>query len=139
MPLETASEPPFLNVSRQVNKLMDQLQKGYYNYYRPETWTPSVNLYETDTCYLVCIDLAGVEKSKIDLEVVEHNLSIRGTRHVPIPPHDDPAGAPKYRVHLMEIDHGGFNRVVELPLDVKQEEIKASYDNGMLWIELPKK
>jgi len=40
---------------------------------------------------------------------------------------------------LMEIDHGHFVRDVELPHDVHSEQITATYRNGMLWIELPKK
>jgi len=47
--------------------------------------------------------------------------------------------APRYRVHLMEIDHGKFSREVELPNDIHHEQINATYRNGMLWIELPKK
>jgi HSP20 family molecular chaperone IbpA len=39
----------------------------------------------------------------------------------------------------MEIDHGPFARNVELPSDVHHEQISASYRNGLLWIEIPKK
>jgi HSP20 family molecular chaperone IbpA len=46
--------------------------------------------------------------------------------------------AKKYRVHLMEIDHGPFAREVELPLNVEKDQIKAQHRNGMLWIGLPK-
>jgi HSP20 family molecular chaperone IbpA len=38
----------------------------------------------------------------------------------------------------MEIDHGSFLRVVELPQRVRQDKITAHYRNGMLWIEIPK-
>ena len=69
MPLETANEPPFGHVVRQMNRLLDQMHKGYYNFLPNETWTPSVNLYETETAYLVCVDLAGVDKDKIDVSI----------------------------------------------------------------------
>jgi HSP20 family protein len=141
MPVETASEPPFKNVARQMNKFLDQLQKGYSNFCPSETWTPTVNLYENDTAYLVCVDLAGVDKDKIDVLVEEQQLVLRGTRAVPTP---EESGNPelhnrRVRVHVMEIDHGSFSRHVELPEDVVKESIAASYRNGMLWIELPKK
>ena len=69
MPTSAAAEPPFSNITRQANRLMDQMQKSYFSFCPSETWTPSVNLYETADSYLVCADLAGVDKSKIDVEV----------------------------------------------------------------------
>ena len=141
----TASDPPFGKIARHANKLMDQLQKGYYNFYPGEAWTPSANLYETETAYQVCVDLAGVDKEKIDIELIDGHLKIKGTRPVPTPddatdaePQRDPE-AKKIRVHLMEIDHGAFAREVELPRDADRARITAAYRNGMLWVEIPKK
>lgn len=137
MALDLAGEPPFKTATRQMSSMLDAIQKGYYGFCRNETWTPAVNLYENETAYLVCVDLSGVDKSKITLEVVDHQLSIRGRREVPNHP-DRAMSERKVRVHLMEIDHGGFNREVELPVDVARETINAIYRDGMLWIELPK-
>jgi HSP20 family protein len=114
------------------------LHKGYYSFIANETWAPSVNLYETDKAYKVCVDLAGVDKKKIDIEIVEQRLVLRGNRAVPICK-DEGSPSSKPKLHLMEIDHGPFVREVELPQDVERENISAKYDNGMLWIELPKK
>ena len=146
MPIETASEPNFASVQRQMQRLMEQMQKGFFNFCPSETWTPNVNLYENDTAYLVCVDLAGVDKEKIDVEVLDNQLTLKGQREVPMfgPLHapEDSPGAPgsarRPRVHLMEIDHGAFCRQVELPEDVAREQITAQYLNGMLWIEIPK-
>ena len=142
MPLSVAADPPFQNLARQARKLMDQMHKGYYGFYPSETWTPSVNLYETANIYLVCVDLAGVDKDKIDVEIHENRLRLRGTRAVPMredgADETPDAEAKRVRVHLMEIDHGAFSREVELPENVDQEKIIASYLNGMLWIEIPK-
>lgn len=138
-----ASQPPFRGLSREMSKMIDQLQRGYYGFSPGETWQPAVNLYESDSAYLVCVDLAGVEKEKIDIELVEHQLILRGTRQVPAFDAAKEGGHPgegeKLRVHLMEIDHGAFARQVEVPADVAKDKIKATYRNGMLWIELPKK
>jgi HSP20 family molecular chaperone IbpA len=82
MPIENATEHPFNQLARQANKWMDQMQKGFY-VYSGETWTPNVNLYETASSYFVCVDLAGVDKQKIDVEVVDQRLKLRGTRAVP--------------------------------------------------------
>src|SRR5437764_13763170 len=115
MSFELATDQPFQNLARQTNKLMEQLNKGFF--YPGENWTPSVNLYETGSSYLVCVDLAGVDKEKIDVEVADQRLKLRGARAVP---HCPPAVAEpdeKLKVHLMEIDHGAFSRELEIPAD----------------------
>ncbi len=142
MSFNAVADPPFQNLARQARNLMEQMHKGYYGFYPSETWTPSVNLYETGGNYLVCVDLSGVDKEKIDLEVRENRLRLRGNRAVPMKEDvsDESADAEsrRVRVHLMEIDHGAFSREVELPENVNQEKIVASYRDGMLWIEIPK-
>lgn len=143
-PVEAATEQPFGQVKRQMNKLMDQMQKGFFAFSPGETWTPNVNLYENDASYVVCVDLAGVIKEEIDLQVTGQTLTLKGSRQVPVqqrdgPPPTDAPAAPRYRVHLMEIDHGQFVREVDLPHDVESDTISAQYRNGLLWIELPKK
>src|SRR3954453_18801698 len=162
MSMETANEgSAFGHMARTASKLMDQMQKGFF-VYSPDTWTPNVNLYETAGSYFVCVDLAGVDKEKIDIEVADQRLTRRGSRLVPSPefllevgPADvhDPAAkggtaghtgeadapAKRAKLHLMEIDHGQFSREVELPADANRESIAATYRNGLLWIEIPKK
>jgi HSP20 family protein len=142
-PISATADPPFQNLGRPARHLMDQLQKGYYNFAPSDTWTPSVNLYETPASFLVCVDLAGVEKDKIDVEVHDGKLRLRGTRPVPmcepVSTCEQTEAEPKrVRVHLMEIDHGSFSREVELPPNIARERITATYRNGMLWIEIPK-
>lgn len=138
MSLTATSDPPFGHIGRRTGRSPEQMmQKGYFNFIPSECWSPNVNLYETDAAYVVCVDLAGVDKDKIDVEVIDNHLSLKGAREVPMcGPSDDPPVRP--RVHLMEIDHGAFSRTVELPQDVVREKITAQYLNGMLWIEIPK-
>ena len=146
MSLETATEGPFGHVVRQMNKAMEQMQKGYFSYCPAETWTPQVNLYENDTAYLVCVDLSGVDKEKIELTVSEGTLKLRGHRNVPAPAgmgggegFDADGGSGRVRIHLMEIDYGQFCREVQLPQDVAVDRIAAAHVNGLLWVELPKR
>ena len=133
------AEPPPANRPGSPNRFIDPLHnKAYYSFYPSEVWTPNVNLYETETAYVVCVDLSGVDKAKIDIEVAGDRLTLHGNRTVPAwePPPGYPNG--RVRVHLMEIDHGTFAREVELPNNVQRENISAKYKEGMLWIELPK-
>ena len=83
MPVDTSPDHPFQHLTRNVNKIVEQMQKGYFNFRPTDTWAPTVNLYETDDLYLACVDLAGVDKGKIDLDLTGNRLTIRGHRGVP--------------------------------------------------------
>lgn len=135
MTVKLASDTPY---GRQGRAFGSAFQKSYFGFAPSDTWTPNVNLYESDRCYLVCVDLAGVEKSEIDVVVQNQRLKLTGRRAAPTREATDPCST-RLRVHLMEIDHGAFNREVELPADVDQQRIAATHENGLLWIELPKK
>lgn len=142
--LRLAEDPPFGKFARQVGHVVNHAGRGMYSFSPCDTWTPDVNLLESASAYLVCVDLAGVEKESIDLTVVNQRLTLRGVRDVPRPPAEPaPTGKAveegRVRVHLMEIDHGSFCREVELPADIDRERIAANYLNGMLWITLPKR
>jgi HSP20 family protein len=139
MEIKTAPDHSFQHISRNVNKIVEQMQKGYFNFRPNDCWAPNVNLYETDDSYLACIDLAGVDKEKIDIELTETRLTIRGSRNVPTFDEPDVPSRGKLRVHVMEIDHGAFLREVEMPEHVERDKIAAHYRNGLLWIEIPKK
>jgi HSP20 family protein len=141
MSVTLATEQPFNPLARQMSKMLEQMHKGYFGFSNAEIWTPNVNLYETETAYVVCVDLAGVDKDKIEVVVADQRLKLRGGRPVPTHPEPSPAdcGPRRLRVHLMEIDHGAFSREVELPRNVDKERISAAYRDGLLWIELPKK
>ncbi len=140
MPVETAAEHPYRHLPRSGANMPDpSSNKGYFSYLPNESWKPNVNLYENDTAYLVCVDLAGVDKRQIDVVVEAQTLRIRGARAVPTPEGYPESQQTRMRVHLMEIDHGNFSREVELPADVQTDKIGARHRDGMLWIELPKK
>ncbi len=141
MLLELATGPdPFNTMVRHMSKAMDQLQKGFFNFCPAETWMPPVNLYESETCYVLCVDLAGVEKDKIELTVEGNHVRLRGNRAVPVMIEEEgPQRTQRARVHIMEIDHGPFCRTVDLPRGVDGTRVVAAYKDGLLWVQLPKK
>ena len=99
-------------------------------------WQPAINAYRCDKCVRVCVDLAGVERSRIDLTVEPERLIIRGVRDVPEPTH---AEGRAVQLLAMEIDYGPFEREVRLPTLVDIEKVHAEQRNGLLWISLPLK
>lgn len=116
-----------------------QMLTGFSKFAGAPGWTPAVNLYESAEAYVVCVDLAGVDKDKIAVDVGSGVLSLRGNRLPPnkaCPP--EGLGLAQCRIHVMEIDDGPFSRQVELPSDVNEQAICARYRDGLLWIELPR-
>src|ERR687893_3168457 len=78
---------------------------------------------------VVKADIAGMEIEEIGLEIRGRQLLIAGERR---------AQQAEGRLYQqIEIEHGPFRRVVELGADVVAEEAKASYEDGILRVEVP--
>jgi HSP20 family protein len=78
---------------------------------------------------VVKVELAGVNIDTVSLEVAGRDLVITGER---------PVAETEGRVYQqVEIEAGPFRRVVELGADVVAERARASYDDGILRVELP--
>src|SRR5258708_29122956 len=102
----------------------------------PHTWEPAINAYRCEKCVRICVDLAGVERSQIDLLVEPLRVLIRGSRELPEPSPDEGRAI---RLLAMEIDYGPFEREVVLPAEVEIDQASAEQRNGLLWISLPLK
>jgi HSP20 family protein len=77
---------------------------------------------------VVTAELAGVEIDALDLEIQGRKLILTGRR--------GPAEEGEI-YQQVEIERGGFRRIVELAADVRAEEARASYEDGILRVELP--
>lgn len=79
---------------------------------------------------VVRAELAGVRASAIELEIRGRELIVAGHRRAP-----DPDEERLYQ--QLEVQHGQFRRVIALGADVDAEGARASYEDGMLTVELP--
>jgi HSP20 family protein len=101
----------------------------------PQTnWRPAINAYRCENGMLVCVDLAGVDRHEIHLQVEPRRLCIRGVRVVPEP---DRTLHKAIQVLEMEIDAGQFEREILFPMEVEPGGATARQQNGLLWIDLP--
>ncbi|HEY3245486.1 MAG TPA: Hsp20/alpha crystallin family protein [Phycisphaerae bacterium] len=125
----------FDKLSEQLGDMVEEmLSRNFFRYAKPDTWRPNVNVYETAAGFLVCVDLAGIEREQIDVQVKGRWLLIRGTRPKPLPD----TGTAELCVHVMEIDSGRFARKLQMPAVIDTERVTADYRNGYLWITLPR-
>jgi HSP20 family protein len=98
---------------------------------RGRGFSPSVEVFYADDPprAVVRAELAGIEIDDVALEIRGRQLLITGERRPP---------AAEGRVYQqIEIPHGPFRRLVELGVDVVADEAKASYEDGMLQVEIP--
>jgi HSP20 family protein len=78
---------------------------------------------------IVTAELAGIDPTELELEIEGRKLIVSGRRL--------PAGSPDDVYQQVEIERGHFQRVIELGAEVRAQEAKATYDDGMLRVELP--
>jgi len=117
-----------------VDEISYHLTRVRFSPGAPHSWRPAINAYRCETCIRICVDLAGVERDEIDLQITADRLVLRGTRAVAEPQDDE--GQP-LQVLAMEIDFGPFERSFELPAEVDIDLATAEQKNGLLWICLP--
>lgn len=91
-------------------------------------WTPAADIYETETGYLIAIDLPGIDREALEIDVDDNRLIVRGTRPVS-----------ESKQHRLERPRGKFLRTFSVPGSVDQGKIGAEYKDGVLQIRLPKR
>jgi HSP20 family protein len=91
-------------------------------------WTPAADIYETESGYLIAIDLPGIKRDALEIDIDDNRLIVKGTR----PVNDEKA-------RRSERPRGKFLRSFSLPVSVDQGKIGAEYKDGVLNIRLPKR
>lgn len=89
------------------------------------------DVFEDDKRLIVKLEVPGMEKEEIDIEVVGNQLVVQGEKSFK---REDSDG----HWHVLQCAYGNFRRVVPLPSQVLPEKAKATYKNGVLRVELPK-
>ncbi|NUQ70764.1 MAG: Hsp20/alpha crystallin family protein [Chthonomonadales bacterium] len=101
-------------------------------------WQPHVDVYETDDAVLVKMELAGVDSSKLRVNLASdgRSLAVSGERT-----EEEPERTARTRCHRLEIYFGPFECRIALPSGARylRDAISARYVNGILAIHLPKR
>jgi HSP20 family protein len=124
---------PFANFER-MRREIDELFGGVFDRsgFAPRRgFSPRVDVYYCGDPpkAVVKVDLAGVDIEDVGLEIRGRQLLISGERVT--------QDSENRLYQQIEIEQGPFRRVVELGADVDAERAQATYDDGMLRIEIP--
>jgi HSP20 family protein len=116
----------------QFEQQMDRMLHTFFPHEhrtRPRLWRPPTDVYETDDAVIVKIEIAGMNPDDFRIAFVDRMLTVTGVRQ------DVDA---KLSYHCLEIPYGEFRAEVFLGGTYVADNIEAKYDNGFLYITLPK-
>jgi HSP20 family protein len=120
------------NLQDQVNRLFIESVGGRSDDSSVTAWAPAVDIHETENELVMQADLPDVEEKEIDIHVENNMLTITGERKF-----EDEKNERNYL--RVERSYGSFSRSFTLPNVVDTDKIRATYKNGVLRVELPKK
>jgi HSP20 family protein len=93
-------------------------------------WFPEIDVFERDKRLVTKVDLPGMKKEDVKVEVTDGHLAISGERRTE-------AEEKKDQFYRCEREYGSFYRAVPLPEGVKVQDVKATFADGVLEVSVP--
>jgi len=113
-----------LNLSRNQELAGEDLKEGI--------WQPAVDIYETEDSIVIKAEVPDVDQKDIEVLIEDNTLILKGERR-----QEDEVKIESY--HRIERYVGSFQRSFNLPAIIKQDNVSAVCERGVLTIVLPKK
>jgi HSP20 family protein len=92
-------------------------------------WSPPTDVYETETEYVVWVEIAGIQDTDLEISYENGILIISGIR---------PDVSERRAYHQMEIHFGKFSTSIGVPGPVDLDKSVAEYKDGFLTVRMPK-
>jgi HSP20 family protein len=123
----------FERMRREMDRIWDAFFEGGLRKRTEEEleWYPFFDVSETKNDIIVKAEVPGIDPKDIDISLANGVLTIKGEKKQEKEEKDE-------NYHLIERSYGTFTRSIQLPKEVQEENIKASYKNVVLKITLPK-
>jgi HSP20 family protein len=119
------------NIQTEVNRLFDNFFGRSTSSAAGRVWAPPVDLYETNDDLVLTLELPGVRDKDVTVSITGDLLSVKGERRF------EQDVKEQQFLHVERV-YGKFERLVQLPIPVQADKVKASYRDGVLEIKLPK-
>lgn len=154
--LPARRDDPFSAMQQEINRLFDEFMHGFEEEGSREgngngqassalapapwqgmtgTFSPTVNLAETDKAFEATIELPGMSEDEVDVKVTRDGLVVSGEKRVETSEEDE---ARNY--YRRERRYGYFQRTIPLPPGaVDRDACEATFANGVLTVRLPKR
>lgn len=132
-------EYPLDRLHFEMNQLFDSFFRGFPTSLSPKDFRspweglmrPQVDIAENTKGYTITVEVPGVEEEDMELTLSDGTLTIRGEKQY------EKEGKDK-QYHRVERSYGAFQRVLSLPHDADENEVKAQFKNGVLTIAVGK-
>lgn len=123
--------PLFRRLGRELDVLFDRFGLERSALDPPATmWTPDVEMFQKGAEVVIRVDVPGMKKEDVTVEVTDGSLTLRGARK-------EEKEEKKEGYYRAERTYGSFYRVLPLPEGVKVDEAKAVIRDGVLEITMP--
>ena len=115
------------NIGKEVSQFLESSPFGIFG----RATSPRIDVYQTENDVILKAEIPGVSKEDLNVYVDENSIRLSGQTKK-----DD-----EYKennVYRTERYYGSFSRTIPLPVEVKSEQAKAEYKDGILSITVPK-
>ena len=127
---------PLKTLQQDIDLMFDNFFNGFSSQSNNASQTglisPRMDVSETEDAYHLTLDLPGVAEEDVDISISGETLVIRAKKH-----HETKEDNAHY--HFVERSSGEYVRKLNLPSEINLEDISASYKDGVLMVELPKR
>lgn len=137
MAIEKRKENEELDIYRpfeEMQKVMDRFFEEFPRIlptFSTETFTPAVDISENDKSYEFVVELPGMKREDVQIEVNDGVLTISGEKQ-------EDKKEEKKGYKKIERSYGKFERSFSLPSDIDEKNISAKFENGLLNVSIPK-
>ncbi len=123
-----------ITLRERMNRLFEEAysSKVDENDLMGSSWSPSVDIYETENELVLTAEMPGLNEKDIAIQIEDNTLTLKGERQLS-------KEAKEENYHRIERAYGSFCRSFSLPGHIDQEKIKAEHENGILKVIMPKK
>lgn len=118
-------------VPGRMGRLMDDLLREWRIPTRGQAVLPALDVAENDAQYTISVELPGVGKDDVHVELGEGRVTVRGEKKSE---HEEKKDQRRYA----ERSYGVFSRSFPLPADADADRIDASFKDGVLTLKVPK-
>ena len=121
-----------VSLQNRMNSLFRDLNEGGEGPLATASFVPAVDVYEDDKKVMLKLEVPGMQEKDLDVSVENNTLTVKGERKFEKEEKEE-------NFHRIERRYGSFFRAFTLPSTVDTEHVAASYEAGVLKLELSKK